>query len=202
MARNCYVVLGVSRDADLSQIRRAYRRLVQRCHPDVGGAAGRFQEVRQAYETLRDEASRREHDAALGPPLRSTAAARGGPVEERLFSGADDFFGGWIPGFFNAGRMASRRKDLYVELILSPEEATTGGLFTLDVPVCETCPRCGGTGWHGMLACPTCRGRSVRYPEVQLSVPPHVSDGTRVRLSLEDVGLRDVILNVLVSVRR
>jgi molecular chaperone DnaJ len=201
MARDCYVVLGVSRDADLSQIRRAYRRLAQRCHPDAGGAAGRFREVRQAYETLRDEERRRRHDAALAPPPRVATAAPAGQFEERLFSGADDFFGGWIPGFFNAGRMASRRKDLYVELILSPEEAVTGGLFTLEVPVCETCPRCGGSGWHGMLACPACRGRSVRYPEVQLSVPPHVSDGIRVRLSLEDVGLRDVILNVLVSVR-
>ncbi len=66
MARNFYVVLGVSRDADLSQIREAHRRLVRIHHPDTGtGSAERFTEVQQAYETLSDASSRRLYDETL-----------------------------------------------------------------------------------------------------------------------------------------
>lgn len=200
MARNFYVVLGVSRDADLEQIRRAYRQLVHRYHPDKGGAAPeRFHEVREAYETLRDETTRRAHDADLDRCVPVTFVAA--PERRVPFSAVDEFFDGWVPGFFHTGRQASRHKDLVVELILSPAEALRGGLYTLEVPVHEVCATCGGTGWSGALACPRCRGRSVAYPEIELSVPPRVADGTRVRLSLEDVGLRDVFINVLVSVR-
>jgi DnaJ-class molecular chaperone len=205
MSRNFYVVLGVSRDADLEQIRQAYRQLVHRYHPDKGGTPPeRFHEVREAYETLRDDATRREHDARLekprSAPLTQPPARRPQPAHH-LFGAADDFFGGWVPGLYNTGRMATRHKDLYVELILNPDEAFSGGLYTLEVPVHEVCKSCGGTGWSSQLACPACRGRSVAYPEIKLSVPPRVPEGTRVRLSLEDVGLRDVFLNVLVSVR-
>ncbi|MGA1873898.1 MAG: hypothetical protein ACMUHY_09540, partial [Thermoplasmatota archaeon] len=49
-------------------------------------------------------------------------------------------------------------KDLYVELILTPAEAYSGGLYTLEVPVHEVCPVCGGSGFHDLLTCPECRG--------------------------------------------
>ena len=66
MARSFYVVLGVSRDADPSQIREAHRRLVRIHHPDTGsGSAEEFTKVQQAYETLSDESQRRLYDETL-----------------------------------------------------------------------------------------------------------------------------------------
>jgi DnaJ-class molecular chaperone len=64
---NFYVVLGISRDADDEAIRRAYRMLARRYHPDqgVGSSAEKFRQVREAYETLIDPASRRSYDLSL-----------------------------------------------------------------------------------------------------------------------------------------
>jgi len=236
MARNFYVVLGVSRDADPSQIRRAHRRLVRLHHPDTAtGSVERFAEVQEAYETLSDEESKRLYDDSLPPnpvPLRRGARARTNPpaVERRvsrqglpdvyahgdepkpltlqdtapgLWGTIDEFLEGWLPGFFTTGRTASRRKDLYVEIILDPEEAARGGMFPLDIPVRELCEKCAATGYIGLFICENCGGRAVvpGRRQVEISMPAGVADGTEAHLSLEDIGLKGVDLNVLVSIR-
>ena len=150
MAQNFYIVLGVTRDADLDQIRSAYRQLVRQFHPDVSPTTReKFIEVRQAYETLSDPDSRRIHDRELSPRARSRLPAepvapmrgpRAVPIRRRrpvqtpfdemqqMFGAVDEAFDGWVPGFFNLGRQTPRHKDLYVEMILSPQEAAAGGL--------------------------------------------------------------------------
>jgi DnaJ-class molecular chaperone len=229
MARNFYVVLGVSRDADPSQIREAHRRLVRIHHPDTGtGSAERFTEVQQAYETLSDESQRRLYDETLpgrpkrGRPLadplvsspmhtqRRVPVGREVPTRspfqnmaDGLWSAVDEFFEGFVPGFFTSGRTASRRKDLYVEIVLEPDEAARGGLFPLQIPIREPCENCVGRGYVGLFSCPSCHGNGAAkgQREVEISMPAGVTDGTTARLSLEDIGLNGVDLNVLVSVR-
>lgn len=219
MPHDFYVVLGISRDADLDQIKRAYRKLVKRYHPDTSPQQpDKFLEVQRAYETLRDEHSRRAHDRATRKRTDDTGQpvvvhTRGGPVARRrgtapipedvreLCSTVDEFFAGWIPGLFTGGHTA-RHKDLYVELILDPAEAAAGGLFPLRVPAEAICTDCGGTGTRAGLACTVCRatGRTVTYHPIEVSVPPGVADGTSRRLALDDIGLPGVDLVVLVSV--
>lgn len=228
MARNFYVVLGVSRDADSSQIRAAHRRLVRIHHPDaISGSAERFTEVQEAYETLSDASQRRKYDrsleecppssgdaeprvAAPGYPERTSRKSRQTPVPalyERLTGGlwgaVDELFEGFVPGFFTTGRTASRRKDLYVELVLEPDEAARGGLFPLEIPVMVRCGVCDGTGASGTFHCHACRGRGgvPGRRAVEISIPARLTDGTRACLSLEDIGLSGVDLNVLVSIR-
>lgn len=222
MSKNFYIALGVSADADLGQIRSAYRKLVKLYHPDMSAEdVERFHEIQRAWETLSDEEARKLHDRDLGrkklhPPAeplkvarRSRAAAvaqnRGPTLQEEikgLFSTVDEFFHGWVPGFFLTGRQVSRKKNLYVELILEPQEAVAGGLFPLKVPVEQPCRECGGTGYINDLTCPACHahGRVVEYHQIEVSVPPGVTDGTEARLSLDDIGLGGVDLIVLVSV--
>jgi molecular chaperone DnaJ len=222
MSKNFYIVLGVSADADLGQIRSAYRKLVKLYHPDLCAEdVEKFHEIQHAWETLSDEDARKLHDKDLTrkkphPPAeplqvarRRRAAAvarrRGPTLEEEmqgLFSTVDEFFHGWVPGFFRAGRQVSRKKNLYVELILEPGEAREGGLFPLKVPVEQPCRECSGRGYISELACPACRakGRVVEYHQIEVSVPPNVTDGTEARLSLDDIGLNGVDLIVLVSV--
>lgn len=204
MADNLYLVLGVSRDADPTQIRSAYRRLVRAYHPDVtGGSAEDFVDVRRAYETLSDPQARSHHDAELDAatcrrvPVRRVPR----PPPSRCYDSIDELVGGWVPGIYRRGRQTSRRKDLYVELVLSHDEASGGGVLPLKIPLHVDCPECHGAGYVGRFSCRTCDGGAVAHHEIRVAVPPGVVDGLRARLALDDVGLPDVWLNVLVLVR-
>jgi molecular chaperone DnaJ len=212
MARDYYLVLGVSRSADLNRIKKAYRQVAKKYHPDVthtSQSAKKFREVREAYETLSDEGKRKQHDREL--ERRDHRSIRGGknrinaepPVYKRetdLFSHLDDWFSGFVPGWFDTGRGV--KKDLYCEIILSPSEASQGGLFPLTVPVVKDCPRCTGSGAGRSLFCSRCygSGKVEEKREFSVSVPPRVKHGTEVSLSLEDIGLQNVQLHIAVFV--
>jgi curved DNA-binding protein len=213
MPRDYYLVLGVSREANLNKIKKAYRRAAKQYHPDMAltsESAEKFREIREAYETLGDERKRRSYDEELarrGSKLRITRAPdiiqqRRSVFEEveDLFTPVDDFFSGFLPGFFDRPRQ--RQKDLYLEILLTPAEASQGGLFPVTVPVVEPCPRCGKTGLWEDFFCPTCFGygriRSER--KFSLSIPPQVKQGTKIRLSMEDIGLKDCFVNISVYI--
>jgi len=223
MARNFYVVLGVSRDADPHEIKRAYRNLVKRFHPDRGlHPADKFMEVQEAYQNLLDPDTRRRHDLQIGeraprskpsiavthtvrtaPPARpAEPLAAGEQKPGDLFAEVDEFFAGFVPGIFSTGRGASRKKDLYVELELTPMEAGAGGMFPLEVPVERACPQCRGRGVQDLLICAECRGqgRVVEYHQIQITAPPGVEDGEVQRIPLTDIGLPKANLVVLVTV--
>ncbi|MBN2059595.1 MAG: DnaJ domain-containing protein [Deltaproteobacteria bacterium] len=211
-----YVVLGVSKGANLNKIKKAYRTVVKRYHPDITHTQEgekRFLEIREAYETLSDDIKRRQYDEELerqGSPLRVSRVpeiikARTYRLKEseNLFSSTvDDFFEGFLPGFFNLERGGIRGKDLYFEAIMSPEEAASGGLYPITIPVLEACPSCRKSGFLEDFFCPRCNGfgriRSER--NFSLSIPPNVAHGTEIRLSLGDIGLKDVHLNVVVYI--
>src|SRR4029077_487985 len=103
--RDYYEVLGVSKGASEADLKKAYRRLARKLHPDVNpgdkAAQKRFQEVQEAYEVLRDDEKRRAYDrfghAGPGPGFdpRGGPGAPGGPG----FGGAGPGFGGGGPGF-------------------------------------------------------------------------------------------------------
>ena len=140
MPKDYYLVLGVSRRANLNKIRKAYRAVAKQYHPDMTHSpesTERFREIKEAYETLGDERKRRRYDEELarqGSPVRITKVPdiiqRKTSVfdsADHFFSHVDDFFQGFVPGFFDRG--VGRGKDLYFEAILSPSEAAEGGLF-------------------------------------------------------------------------
>ncbi len=217
MPRDYYVVLGLSRGADLSKIKKAYRNAVKKHHPDAASGEGsteKFLEAKDAYETLSNEKARRDYDRDLerrqshirisGAPdlLRQRSSVY--DQMDACSSAADEFLGGLLPGFFpdffEKGR--GKGKELFLEMVLTPHEAEEGGLFPLTVPVIAACPQCRKAGiWQGFF-CPACLGKGrVRIRrQFSLSVPPHVEHGTQIRLSLEDIGLRDVCLHVRVVV--
>lgn len=215
MPRDYYIILGVSRDAALVKIKRAYRRAVKRYHPDVTGlreGAEKFKKIKEAYETLQDEEKRKSYDEELArerSPFRITEVPSLVKRRTSLFdeidtfsSRADDFFSGFLPGFFDRGKEKRIEKDLYLDLTLSSREAAEGGLFPITVPVIERCPRCSRSGFWDDFICPLCKGcgriRSER--EFGLSVPPRVKHGTEIKLSMEDIGLRDSYLNITVLI--
>jgi DnaJ-class molecular chaperone len=154
MVKDYYIVLGVTRGADLKKIKDAYRTVVKQYHPDLSGnlsTTDHFLEVKEAYETLSDEEKRKRYDVELageGSELRIRRVPE--IVRERrsrfegiqsLLSRTDDFFSGFLPGFFDVEKRKIGEKDLYFEAILTPKEAAEGGLFPVTVPVLESCPR-------------------------------------------------------------
>jgi curved DNA-binding protein CbpA len=112
MERDPYAVLGVARDADLRALKRAYRALARKLHPDVSSEKAdhaRFLEVRRAYDLLSDPERRREYD------LEAARAARC-PARERRFR----------PAVARAeGRVTGSRR-VIVDALLTPEEARCG----------------------------------------------------------------------------
>jgi DnaJ-class molecular chaperone len=213
MPKDYYIVLGITPSADAKKIKKAYRTVAKKYHPDVSHSpesAERFQEIREAYETLSDEGARRRYDKELtreGSSLRITKVPE--TIERRrsvfdemdsVFSHVDDFFSGFLPGFFDRERRLE--KDLFLEAILSPGEAIRGGLFPVTVPVIEPCTRCSKRGIWEEFFCPVCSGygriRSER--DFSISIPPNVQHGTEIRLSMEDIGLKDAYLNIVVYI--
>ena len=216
MPKDYYLVLGITKGSDLNKIKKAYRTIAKKFHPDVNQSLEgrkRFLEIRDAYETLSDETKRKEYDQELANQEGSIQIANVREdvvrrkfvfdrIEQFFSSSADEFFEGFVPGFFDRAQRVKKNKDLYYEAVLSPEEAARGGLFRISVPVFEHCPRCGKTGlWKGCF-CPVCNGygrvRSKR--QFSLNIPPHVRHGTEVRISLEDIGLNDSCLHVTVLI--
>ncbi len=215
MAKDPYISLGVSKGADLKKIRTAYRKIVKEIHPDITHSAEgvqRFIEIREAYETLADEEKRKLYDQEEGKPVFVSRGARTTEFSNRrcgffgtlqdLFTPADEFFEGFLPGFFDLERGRIGGKDLYFEAVLSPWEAQKGGLFPVSVPVHERCSRCGGTGTVEGFFCPVCSGSGAVASErvFSLNIPPNVAHETEITLSMEDIGLHKVHLHVRVLV--
>ena len=216
MPKDYYIVLGVSRGANLNKIKTAYRTVIKRYHPDItqtSESTARFLEIKEAYETLSDVEKRRRYDEELdrqGLELKiskvpETVERRRGRLDEieSFFSSfTDDFFEGFLPGFFDRERGRASGKDLYFEAILSPREALEGGLFPVTVPVIEPCPRCSKKGYWEDFYCPNCLGygRVKSEREFSLSIPPRVKHGTEIMLSMEDIGLKGVYLNIRVLI--
>ena len=215
MVKDYYIVLGVTRGADLKKIKDAYRTVVKQYHPDLSGnlsSTDHFLEVKEAYETLSDEEKRKRYDVELAgegselrirrvPEIVRERRSRFEGIQSHL-SRTDEFFSGFLPGFFDVEKRKIGEKDLYFEAILTPKEAAEGGLFPVTVPVLEICPRCRTTGMLESFFCPVCRGygKVQGRREFSLSIPPGVKHGTEITLSMEDIGLKDTYLNILVRI--
>ncbi|HXW04847.1 MAG TPA: DnaJ domain-containing protein [Vicinamibacterales bacterium] len=202
--RDYYQVLGVSPDAGAAEIKRAYRQLARRYHPDISGddRAAAFLEVARAYEVLTDPERRRSYDARLRDRDSSTGLARGDWLSDEIaidFPSVASVLDRMRYAFFGAAPMIG----LSAEIVLSPNEAFWGTTVPLGVPLRLTCPRCGGRGetWDGW--CATCGGTgevSARH-EMRLRVPAGVREGERFRFSVAPPGAPHTLIEVRVSIR-
>ncbi|MFM7219037.1 MAG: molecular chaperone DnaJ [Nodosilinea sp.] len=179
MARDYYDVLGVSRSADQEEIKRAYRRLARKYHPDVNkdpGAEDTFKEINRAYEILSEPEIRARYDR-FGEAGVGGAAAAGYPDFGDIGGIADifeSFFGGFAGGAGQAGRRRSptRGDDLRLDLKLDFKEAVFGGEKEIKISHLETCGSCKGSGAKPGTrpsTCGTCGGtgqvrRATRTP--------------------------------------
>ncbi len=175
--RDYYEILGVGRDADSDVIKKAYRQLALKYHPDRNegskDAEEKFKEATEAYEVLRDSEKRAAYDRFGHAGVKRTAgagAAYGGfnfadalEIFMRDFGGFgfEDLFGGGAARR-GGGRGASRRgSDVRVRLPLTLEEVAAGVHKTLKLQLLQHCAECGGSGaarGAAPVRCPTCGG--------------------------------------------
>ncbi|HLU41498.1 MAG TPA: molecular chaperone DnaJ [Microthrixaceae bacterium] len=166
MSQDLYDVLGVSRDADADDIKKAYRRLARKLHPDVNPdpeTQERFKEVSRAYEVLSDPEKRRHYDMG-GDPFGG-AAGFGGAGQGFSFTDIMDAFFGQSTGQAQ-GRgprpRVRRGQDALIRLEVELAEAAFGVTRELKVDTAVRCGTCSGEGTAPgtkPVTCETCRGR-------------------------------------------
>jgi len=164
--RDYYEVLGISRTASADEIKKSYRRLAMKHHPDRNkddsSAEGKFKEAKEAYEVLSDADKRATYDRFGHEGLSSRSGAAGGFGAE----GFGDIFGDVFGDIFGGGRQRGgkqvfRGADLGYELRLDLENAVSGDTVTIDVPTrvsCETCNGSGAKKGTKPVKCSTCGG--------------------------------------------
>ena len=172
--RDYYEVLGVPRNAGDDEIKKAYRKLAMKYHPDrnQGNAAkeaeAKFKEIKEAYEILSDGQKRAAYDRYGHAAFENRGGQRGGRGGFDFSSAFTDVFDDLFGEFMGRGRggpggqqRAARGQDLRYDLELTLEEAFTGKEATLDVPTAVTCETCDGSGAEAgaqPVTCATCSG--------------------------------------------
>ncbi|MEQ4899588.1 molecular chaperone DnaJ [Proteus vulgaris] len=166
--RDFYEVLGLSKSADEKEIKRAYKRLAMKYHPDRNQgdkeSESKFKEIKEAYEILSDAQKRAAYDQYGHAAFEQSGF--GGQGGGGFGGGADfgDIFGDVFGDIFGGGRRqqrASRGSDLQYNMDLTLEEAVRGITKEIRIPTLETCDKCHGSGAkEGTSAetCSTCHG--------------------------------------------
>jgi molecular chaperone DnaJ len=165
--RDYYEILGISRSASTEDVKRAYRRLAMKYHPDRNGdnkaeAEARFKECAEAYEVLGDEEKRPQYDRFGHAGLHGMHDFSHMDVED-IFSMFDDIFGGAFGGLRGGrGRQAARGYDLETQVALTLAEVASGCEKTIEFErqdLCQTCQGCGARPGSNPVLCPQCGGQ-------------------------------------------
>ena len=204
--RDYYEVLGVPKTATEDEIKKAFRKLARKHHPDVNpgdkSAEEKFKELNEAYEVLSDPEKRKRYDQ-LGQNWKAGADFTPPPGYENArgdFGGFGGFGGGrgqgdfsdFFEGMFGGRRGARagagfrmRGQDVEAEITLTLEEAHRGVTRSITLQSTEVCPTCGGSGTKDDKPCPTCRGAGVvtRPKTLDVTIPAGVRDGSVIRLA-------------------
>lgn len=206
-----YEVLGVPRDASADDIKKAYRKLAMKWHPDrhkdeaqKKKAEEKFKQISEAYEVLSDPKKRErydkfgehwEHGQDFEPPPGQRTMSR--EEFEEMFGGLggfSDFFRSMFGDQFRAdfgGRRAARHRryrhrgaDVRATLNLSISDIVRGAKSTFTIPARTSCPTCGGVGFVNDHVCPSCAGigQVEERKTVELKIPEDVHDGQVLRM--------------------
>ena len=175
--RDYYEVLGVERNANADEIKKAYRKAAIKYHPDKNPgdkeAEEKFKEAAEAYDVLSNPDKRARYDQ-FGHAGMSGAAGSGfgggfggGFSMEDIFSQFGDIFGGHFGGFSSrggGGRRVNRGSDIRVKVKLTLSEIANGTTKKLKISKTIACDKCGGTGAKdssSYATCSTCNGAGV-----------------------------------------
>jgi molecular chaperone DnaJ len=160
--RDYYTILGLERSATDAEVKKAFRRLAQKWHPDVNTdleAQERFKEINEAYQVLSDPQQRQRYDL-----FGKAGLGTGDGGFEAGFAGFGDIFDAFFGGGMGGGRRGrpNAGSDLRYDLRITFEEAVRGTDKEIEFPVLGRCETCQGTGAQPgttPVTCPQCNGR-------------------------------------------
>jgi molecular chaperone DnaJ len=204
--KDYYDILGARRNASPEEIKKAYRKLARKYHPDVNpgdkAAEERFKEISEAYHVLIDPEARQKYDTighrafAEGFDFasfwdrvaRETGFGFGfdpfGRAGMGGFGGLEDLFGGAFGGFQAQARASQRGSDLTYNMEVDFMEAAHGTTRHLNLEKESICGSCGGAGQTAAGVCRVCfgRGRTKEAQRVNVKIPAGVDTGSKIRL--------------------
>lgn len=165
--KDYYEILGIQKGASKDEVKKAFRKLAAKYHPDKkGGDEAKFKEISEAYATLSDDRKRAEYDTygrsyagGAGPQWGGFQGGFGQGMEfdlNDIFENFGDIFGGR-----GAGRRSTRGNDVSVDIELTFKEAVFGTKRTLKLTknnACDTCKGSGAKPGSELITCTTCNG--------------------------------------------
>ena len=204
--KDYYNILGVNRNASEKELKKAYRQMARKYHPDVNSgdksAEARFKEINEAYEVLSDPAKRQKYNqfgdqwqhaeqfsntgqgGPWGSPRRGSTTYDFGDLGD-LSSIFDNLYRGFGT---ETARKPSKPKSTQHTIEVTLEEAYYGVSRVFQLQSEEVCPVCGGSGRSGKIRgkpCSSCRGSGsiIRPKKIEVKIPAGVRDGSKIRLA-------------------
>lgn len=159
--KDYYQILGVGKDASQDEIKKAFRKLARKYHPDLNPgdktAEEKFKEINEAYAVLGDPQKRSEYDrAGTAYEFPGFEGFKWPGFEESFDFG--DIFGDIFGTRFRAAEHYARGEDILMEVELTLEDAFTGVTRPISITRTVNCDACAGTGAEASQTCPLCRG--------------------------------------------
>ena len=168
-----YEALGVERNASEDEIKKAYRKMSRKYHPDIAGPEyeDKFKEVNNAYEVLSDPDKRRMYDAGVDPNDPNAAAYSSGGFD---MGGMGDVFNTFFGGAFGGSQGPIPRtqpgRDALASMSIDLKTAVFGGTEQVQINTFGLCPQCSGSGSADgakPITCPDCHGQGSRQKVVR-----------------------------------
>jgi DnaJ-class molecular chaperone len=197
-----YAILGLTRSVGGAEIRRAYRLLALRHHPDRAGPDGtaKFQRIAEAYRVLSDPALRSTYDTMYegwrpeAPPRPVETPAS--PVASAVASKRRESRASLIARLCGTLVALQSRQVVRVhasgliDLLVTADEARAGGVAAISLPLTISCPTCGGIAGPATVWCRRCQfeGSVVEEVTLCLPIPEHAPDGMAFNLEMERLG--------------